>query len=223
MPAPKEAVITVVWEEIQRAIRTCDKCSPLSRVECTIRQQTGGPRCPVKLLVVGVAPPYSEESRRDGKVRSATNDPNDNLRKFIEKTLRLQWDELIERGFMFLHAVKCAIVPNIGGFADPPKEVVDICARLHFADEFRKVRPERVVTLGGSPLRAVIRTLEPRLPARIMLAAALKHVLGEHEAFLDGHRFAWHVTYFPRAGKRKLAAQDIQKTARKSGIIENVY
>ncbi|MBI2880142.1 MAG: hypothetical protein HYY21_01035 [Candidatus Tectomicrobia bacterium] len=109
----------------------------------------------MKLLVVGVAPPYVKDINGKKPAASATNNSEDNIRKFVEKTLCLEWDDLKKRGLFFLHAVKCAIVPDKNAFQNPPNKVVDECVRSHFAGEFEIVRAKRVVTLGKAPLRAV--------------------------------------------------------------------
>lgn len=210
-----------MWREIQDAIWRCKKCRGNPKVECNLRQWTEAPEGSVKLLVVGIAPPYVKDVNGKKPAASATNDSEDNIRKFIEETLCLEWDDLKKRGLFFLHAVKCAIVPDKKGFQNPPNKVVDECVPSHFAREFEIVRAKRVVTLGGAPFRGVIRTLGgPFLPTGVRLSSKIKDIHGGHKAHFRDHGFIWHVTYFPRRNFRQLAAHELREAARKSGIID---
>ena len=74
----------VSWEEIQTRIWKCEICKGHPRVKINIRQQTPSPSKPLAFLLVGVAPPYQGCSSDRIVAKSATNDPGDNLRKFIE-------------------------------------------------------------------------------------------------------------------------------------------
>lgn len=98
------------WIKIQAAIWACEVCRKHERVACNIRQQTEAPIHPVKLLLVGVAPPFEERVDVKTIARSATNHADDNLRKlFILATLPGSWEELLGRGLFLVHGVKCAI------------------------------------------------------------------------------------------------------------------
>lgn len=65
------------WKDIQDRVWACDLCRAQTRVALDIRQQTEAPAQAVKLLLVGIAPPYI--SGVTGKILalSATNDPDD--------------------------------------------------------------------------------------------------------------------------------------------------
>lgn len=83
------------WETIQARILSCEVCTGHERVAINIRQQTSAPIKSVELLFVGIAPPYQESPLHRQVAKIATNDSEDNLRKFIEVTLDLHWDDLI--------------------------------------------------------------------------------------------------------------------------------
>ncbi|MGH7312445.1 MAG: uracil-DNA glycosylase family protein [Candidatus Rokuibacteriota bacterium] len=124
-----------------------------------VRQQTDPPsRPPTRLLVVSLAPPFKEVVGRT-RADSATNNPDDALRRFLEGALRRRWDELVHSGVALLHAMKCAVVPDSEGFQNPPADVVDLCAPRHLAREIRVLRPTVVATLGRMAYRAVARAL----------------------------------------------------------------
>ena len=101
------------WSEVQGRIWDCELCREHGRVACVIRQQTEAPPRHVKLMLIGVAPPYTSGVETKSVADSATNDDDDNLRKlFVEATLGLPWATLVDRGLFLSHAVKCAIRPN---------------------------------------------------------------------------------------------------------------
>lgn len=119
------------WGEVQKRIWSCEKCNGISRVECHLRQQTNAPNVrPVRLLILAIAPPFRQGLTDKTIAASALNDPQDNLRLFVEQTLEKPWSSLIDQGLFLLHSVKCAIVPDKYGFQNPPNKVVDLCA-LH--------------------------------------------------------------------------------------------
>jgi hypothetical protein len=151
-----------LWATIQGQSWTCNACHRHSRVELNVRQQTDPPGTKPKLLVVAVAPPHPEEVPREKtRASSATNDPGDVLRSFLQETLRSDWADLTARGLLLLHAVKCAIRPDMAGFQNPPIAVVDKCAPQHFATELAEIRPGVVVPLGDRAYRALVRALPP--------------------------------------------------------------
>jgi hypothetical protein len=106
----------VPWEAIQKRIRSCEACKGHERVQINVLQQTPRPVMPVPLLFVGIAPPGQGSPVVRTHAKSATNDPEDNLRKFIEEATTLTWDDLIGKRAFLIHAVKCAIVPDSEGF-----------------------------------------------------------------------------------------------------------
>ncbi len=147
------------WEEIQDAVRACTACAGNARVAANVRQQTDAPRQATKLLIVSLAPPFSVVVGR-ALAASATNDPNDPLRLFVERELGRSWEDLTRRGLALLHAVKCAITPTSAGFQNPPAKVVDACAPRHLAHELLTLKPDVVLALGGRAYRAVVRSVE---------------------------------------------------------------
>src|SRR5438034_1042107 len=127
----------VPWEAIQKRIWSCEACKGNERVQIKVRQQTPRPVIPAPLLFVGIAPPDQGNPAVRTNAKSATNDPEDNLRKFIEEAAALSWDDLVAKRASLIHAVKCAIVPDSEGFQKPTNDVVDRCSPIGFADELR--------------------------------------------------------------------------------------
>src|SRR5437879_1834630 len=95
------------WGAIQARIWSCEACKGHGRVQVNLRQQTPEPTVPVRLLFVGVAPPAQGSAVVKTKAKSATNDPRDNLRNFIETAAGLPWEDLTAQGAFLIHAVKC--------------------------------------------------------------------------------------------------------------------
>src|SRR5437867_1049502 len=136
------------WKDVQDRIWACELCRNHGRIACDIRQQTEAPCRDIKLLLVGIAPPYVTGVAQKIRARSATNDPDDNLRKlFVLATLPFSWEGLLARGVFLIHSVKCAIIPK-DRHQNPPHDVVDTCASPHFVEEVKLIRPQRVVTFG---------------------------------------------------------------------------
>lgn len=137
------------WQTVQSKIWTCEFCLDQERVACNIRQQTEVPPQNVKLLLVGIAPPYVSGVEQKTKARSATNDPKDNLRKlFILPTLADTWENLLTKGVYLIHSVKCAITVK-DRHQNPPDYVVDVCAPSHFVQEVMFIRPPELLSLGS--------------------------------------------------------------------------
>lgn len=204
------------WQEIQDAICQCNKCEGDPRVECNIRQQTAEPRLPVRLLVIGIAPPYDSKVTGKTKAKSATNDSDDNLRKFIERSLDLRWDELAERGFALIHSVKCAIRPK-DRHQNPPLRVVTKCVPPHFAQEFGMLRPSVVMTLGDRPLDAVRKTAGCRIIN--LRKGPIRDIRGKYSAYLDAEPFTLFVSFFHTVNP-KLVEDDLKTAARLAGLID---
>ncbi len=202
------------WEEIEQTIWECKSCAGHPRAILKIRQQTPEPLTDVKLLIVGIAPPYRDVGPDQVVAQSATNYSNDTLRKFIEETLALPWIELQNRGLVVLHAVKCAILPK-NGYQNPPNEIVDICSSNHFAREFLRLRPAEVITLGRVALRAIANLpgLLPHPTFRLSMplhgSFTLQH--GDTKFHLTASRFIRSDTY-------KQAQHDLKTTAARAGI-----
>jgi uracil-DNA glycosylase len=213
------------WEMIQSNIRDCEICRGNSRVALTIRQQTVAPKSSVTLLLVGLAPPYEDSVTVQNVAKSATNDPTDNLRQFIEKTLAQRWDDLTSKGLFLIHAVKCAIVPKDGGSQNPPRSVVDCCGQIGFAPEFQFLHPPRVVTLGDMARRAILKTPEVTLPHRVRLSTKLDDLQDSWPegipCTLGKTPFILHPARFPRTSvTKKAAAAVIKKAAQLASLID---
>ncbi len=147
------------WQHLQETVWSCTTCAGRARVAIDVRQQTDPPSRPrTRLLVVSLAPPFKKAVGRT-QADSATNNPDDVLRRFLEGALRRRWDELLHSGVALLHAMKCAVVPDSQGFQNPPPEAVDLCAPRHLAQEILVLRPNVVTTLGRMAYRAVVRAL----------------------------------------------------------------
>jgi hypothetical protein len=80
----------VFWEAIQKRVWSCEACKGHERVQINVRQQTPAPVLPVRLLLVGVAPPGQGSPAARTNAKSATDDLEDNLRKFIEEAAGLR-------------------------------------------------------------------------------------------------------------------------------------
>ena len=145
-----------IWNEIQERIWSCDRCLNNDRVAWKIRQRTEAPSQPVKLMLVGVAPPHVNGVTTKTLANSATNDPNDNLRAFVVAALGDPWETLFARGLYLIHAVKCAIVPK-DGHQNPPHDVIEACAPHHFVQEILLTQPSAIVVFGKAPFRAILR------------------------------------------------------------------
>jgi uracil-DNA glycosylase len=212
------------WEDIQAKIWTCDLCCKRERVACNIRQQTQKPDRPVKLLLIGIAPPYVSGVTQKTRAKSATHDANDNLRKFIEGTLHYSWNDLLLRGLFFVHSVKCAIVPK-DRHQNPPDDVVDACAPQYFGEELKFIQPPRVVAFGKASHRALVRvpgvTAPKDLGVSKPVATLVKQTRGGLEVQANGWEFQSHVSPFPLvAGKPDPVAADVlREAAQLSGIL----
>ncbi len=214
----------ISWEEIQRAIWDCEACGGHPRVAIQIRQQTVAPTIPVAILLVGLAPPHEEGVCVRKAARSATNDPTDNLRLFVEGTLTQRWDDLASKGLFLIHAVKCAIVPDAWGSQNPPRRVVDRCGPVGFAREFGLLRPPRVVTLGDMARPAVLKHPRVTVPRRVGLSTKSGALQGSWPQGIPckiGDRsFILHPAPFPRtAAAKKAAAAVIKKAARLAALV----
>ena len=214
----------VQWQAIQKRIWACEACKGHARVEINIRQQTPAPRMGAALLFVGVAPPDQGSPAVRTVAKSATNDPRDNLRQFIEAAATLRWDDLIAKGAFLIHAVKCAIVPNEDGFQNPPNDVVDPCCSVGFADELQLLRPARVVALGGAARRAVLKHPSVTAPRGVGISKTFEKL---QESWPQGipcklgsDEFTLHPAPFPRsAAAKQKAAVIIREVARLAGLV----
>lgn len=145
------------WQILQDTIWACELCRQDKRIACNIRQQTEPPTRDVRLLLVGIAPPYVEGTVQKTPAQSATNNPDDNLRKhFILATLPTSWEDLLNQGLFLFHSVKCAITV-VDRHQDPPDKTVNDRAPHHFVREIQLIQPARVVVFGKAPYRAVLK------------------------------------------------------------------
>jgi len=209
------------WEKIQANIWRCELCSRHDRVAYSIRQQTAKPNRAVKLLLMGIAPPYVRGVIKKKIAESATNDPEDNLRNFIQEALQLSWSDLLVRGLFLVHSVKCAIVPE-NRHQNPPNDVVDICAPRHFAEELKLIQPPRVAAFGKVSYRALLKVPGMRTPRNLNvsnpLARLAKQTKHGVELQLDEWIFRLHVSPFPSGQRIPLAVEILQEAAQLAGI-----
>lgn len=206
------------WQKVQQLIWVCDKCESNSRIECHLRQQTAPP-CfrPVRLLVIGVAPPFRQGQITKSVASSATNDPRDNLRIFVEQSLGKSWPDLLDRGFFFLHSVKCAIVPDDAGFQNPPHKVVDLCASAHLSAEIHILHPAIILALGGTARRAVTRYLGSNKPKGLRVSGPLE---GDFLIDVEGQKIQVIVTRFIRGRGKTVAKIALRRAAGLAGLLD---
>ena len=195
------------WKEIQQDIWECTDCNNIARVELNIHQQTELVPTRTKLLVVGIAPPHKEGVTKNIKAKSATNDSEDNFRKFIEDTLEVSWDILSLHGLAFLHAVKCAIHPE-DRHQNPPTGVVDKCAPQHFYREFSEIQPKTVISFGGIARRAVLKMPGCQKPRELKLTGPCT---GRYEMRIVSHSFSLFVAPFFSTDRNQ--ARDVLRNA----------
>src|SRR2546425_336260 len=74
------------WDAAQQRIWRCGTCEADPRVAFDVRQQTESPARPVSLLIVTLAPPFVA-ARQRSRAASATSNPRDAVRRFIEDAL----------------------------------------------------------------------------------------------------------------------------------------
>lgn len=223
--APLLGVDVKKWKNVQDEIWACELCRKQSRVACDLRQKTEAPDRDVKLLLVGVAPPHAKGITTKTRAWSATNHPDDNLRKFfVLATLGFTWENLLSRGMFLLHGVKCAITPK-DRHQDPPIEVTNACAPLHFVEEMKLIRPPRVVVFGKTPYRALLKVPGVSAPTSLgvskSVATLVEKTRGGVEIQAGGWRFSLHVSPFPLGGKapNPLAQEILREAARLAGLI----
>jgi uracil-DNA glycosylase len=214
----------VQWQAIQERIWACEACNGHARVEINIRQQTPAPRMATALLFVGVAPPNQGSPTVRTLAKSATSDPRDNLREFIEAAAGRGWDDLIEKGAFLIHAVKCAIVPDENGFQNPPNDVIDQCCPVGFVEELRFLAPTRIVALGKAARRAVLRHPSVTAPRGVGVSKTLKEL---QESWPQGipcelgdDGFTLHPAPFPRSATAKReATMIVRRVAQLAGLV----
>ena len=158
------------WEDPIREIDACRLCEVEGvrrlRVPAGAKHHPPlAPPRPTRVLFVAVAPPWSggffwDESRddrlRDGLLRAvteATGEPIDSIERFRRV------------GFYLLPAVRC---PSEESERDRPPaiEAIRNCER-HLLRIVEAVSPQRIVTLGQVPLRAVSEVFGLPVPPRV--------------------------------------------------------
>ena len=205
------------WEEIQKRIWMCNNCVAYPRVERNLRQQTEVPtERPVRLLIVAVAPPFEPGKVCKTKAMSATNNPRDKLRLFVEESLQLSWPELVRRGLFLLHPVKCAIIPNSDGYQNPENKVVDACVSDHLINEIRMTRPPIILALGGTARRAVARSLGDYKTTGLRVTGPLS---GTFLTETEGRKWQIIVTRHIRGTGRKVARKALCQAAELAGVM----
>jgi uracil-DNA glycosylase len=183
---------------------------------------------PVKLLLVGVAPPVEEGVEVKTIARSATNHAEDNLRNlFILATLPRSWEDLLARGLFLVHSVKCAITVK-DRHQNPPDPVVNACAPPHFVQELRLLRPPRVIIFGKAPYRALLKVPGVRAPRGLGVSTSVADLVertrGGIEFQADGWKFTVHVSPFALKRKRPVPlAQDVlREAATLAGVLDAI-
>ncbi len=212
------------WRRIQDTIRACDLCRHHARVACNIRQQTDAPARDVNLLLVGIAPPQIKGTEQNTRALSATNNPDDNLRKlFILATLPGSWEELLSQGLFLIHSVKCAITEE-DRHQNSPDVVVDACAPPHFVQEITLIQPPRVVAFGKAPYRAVLKVPGVKPPRGLGVSARVATLVDKTRGGLElqakGWKFNIHVSPFPLEGKKpnSIAQEVLREAAKLAGL-----
>ena len=215
---------TNAWRTVQHAIWACEMCRSHKRIACDIRQQTEAPARDVKLLLVGIAPPYVAGIGQKTQARSATSHFDDDLRKlFILATLAGTWEGLLDRGLFLIHSVKCAITVE-DRHQNPPDDVVDVCAPPHFVQEVKLIRPPRVVVFGKAPYRALLKIPGVRAPSGLGVSARVSTLVektrGGLELQADGWKFNIHISPFPLERKRPdpVAQEILREAAKLAGV-----
>jgi len=176
-------------------------------------------------MLIGVAPPYVRGITTKSVAKSATNDDDDNLRKFfVMATLGLSWDALLDRGLFLVHGVKCAIVPK-DRHQNPPDDVVGACAPLHLADELKLTMPPRIVIFGGAPYRALVKVSGIKVPKGLGVSKRVGDLVAETKGGVEIQADGWtsriHVSPFPLNGRKPNpdAAEVLREAARLSGVL----
>jgi len=222
-------VAPATWRTIQDAIWACEACRHHGRVACNIRQQTDALVRQVKLLLIGIAPPFEEGVVVKTPARSATNHADDNLRKlFILATLPASWEDLLARGLFIIHSVKCAIARK-DGHQNPPDDVVNTCTPPHFVQEVQLLRPPRVVAFGKASYRAMLNLPGVRAPRGLGVSASVAELVMKtrdgREFQADGWKLQVHVSPFPLKRKRPvpLAQEVLREAAKLAGVLGETY
>lgn len=218
-----------LWEDIQRKIWSCEICRGHERAACNLRQQTEEPEREVTLLLVGIAPPFMKDISEKTQSKSATNNPDDRLRKFVLRTLGLSWEELKNRGLFFVHSVKCGIFPTNDKYKkqNPPIEIVNACSPLHLREELEFIRPPRIVAFGKEAVRGIFTGVVVEKIKGFGVSKTMKILSEKSKGGLalqaDGWNFKLHVSPFPLNGveEGKYGATILFEAAKASKVVGN--
>ena len=160
----------MAWKDAVQTIDGCHLCElegvPRLRVPVGAKfHPPVPPPRPTRLLFVAVAPPWGggffwDESREDRLRGGLLRAVSEATRESIESIEQFRY-----LGFYLLPAVRC---PSEDDGRDHPPSVAAIrhCER-HLLHMLEAVRPERIVTLGQVPLRAVSEIFGLPLPRRL--------------------------------------------------------
>jgi hypothetical protein len=183
------------------------------------------PACDIKLLLIGIAPPFVAGISQKTQAQSATTSPEDNFRKlFILPTLGKTWTDLVAQGLFFIHAVKCAIRPK-DNYQNPPDDIVNLCASRYFIKEINLLRPSRVVAFGKASYRALLKIPNLTPPPGLGISASVTDLAEKSwnglEFQADGWKAKVHISPFPLKHKRPIpiAQQILIEAAKQAGLI----
>ncbi len=200
----------------------CEACRHQGRVVCNIQQQSDAPVQRVTVLLVGIAPPFMEGVVQKTRALSATNNPDDNLRRFILATLPGPWENLLSQGLLLVHSVKCPITKK-DDHQDLPDDAVDKCASPHFIQEVLLLRPPRVVVFGKAPYRALLKLPGLRAPRGLGVSASVAQLVDKTRGGLalqaDGWKFYVYVSPFPLQHKTPLAREVLREAAELARVL----
>jgi uracil-DNA glycosylase len=215
------------WLAIQARVWSCNACQGHPRVHTNIRQQTQAATRLIRLLFIGVAPPAQGSPATRTTAKSATNDPEDKLRRFIESAAGVAWDDLAAHGTFLIHAVKCPIAPDAGGFQNPPNDVIDRCSQIGSVDELRCFQPACIVAFGGAARRAVLKRPDITAPSGVGVSKTFADLQKTWPngipCMLGTSRVCLHPAPFPRspAAKKEAAAIIRDTVHRTMASVEN--
>jgi uracil-DNA glycosylase len=145
------------------------------------------------------------------------------LRKFIEEAAALTWDDLIAGGAFLIQVVKCSIVPDSGGYQNPPNDVVDRCSPIWFANELQLLQPAHIVAFGGIARRAVLKHQAVTTPRGVGVSKTFTKLLESWPkgitCKLGGAEMVLYPAPFPRSSAaNKTAAVTIREAIHLAGL-----
>jgi uracil-DNA glycosylase len=201
----------MTWESIQQAIRTCRRCEdervPNLRVPSDDkRRPLFGPRRPVRLYFVSVAPPWGGAYFWDETQRDAVRDGL--FAALCKAGARVEnCREFVEHRLFLTPAVKCPS-ENDGKDHHPAQSAIKNCGSF-LRSELFAAQSERILALGSHPfeaLRTIFGLSAPKRVADFRKGTWWVRV-GERDVPLSG-------TFFPGNNRHKgfeLIIQDIAR------------